>query len=108
MNVLNQGALGFMEADDTVEVAAVIGRSGATPVPIHNFTNTHVMELMKTVKAYERHAVEAAMKGDDDEAMKALLIHPLVGDYHKAKQCYEEMKLAHRAYLPQFNKHQLD
>jgi 6-phospho-beta-glucosidase len=102
VNVLNQGALEFMEEDDTVEVAAVIGKSGAVPVPIRNFSNTHVMELMKTVKAYERHTVMAAMDGDDEEAMKALLIHPLVGDYNKAMHCYEEMKLAHKAYLPTF------
>lgn len=102
VNVLNQGALKFMAEDDTVEVAAVIGKSGAVPVPIHHFCNTHVMELMKTVKAYERHTVKAAMDGDDDEAMKALLINPLVGDYNKAKQCYDEMKLAHRTYLPRF------
>ncbi len=102
VNVLNQGALEFMAEDDTVEVAAVIGKSGAVPVPIRHFSNTHVMELMRTVKAYELHAVKAAVSGDDDEAMKALLIHPLVGDYNKAKQCYDEMKLAHRAYLPQF------
>ncbi len=102
VNVLNQGALEFMAEDDTVEVAAVIGKSGAVPVPIRNFTNTHVIDIMKTVKAYETHTIKAAIKGDDDEAMKALLIHPLIGDYNKAKQCYEEMKLAHRAYLPQF------
>ncbi len=102
VNVLNQGALEFMAEDDTVEIAAVIGRDGATPIPINNFANEHIMELMQTVKAYERHTVKAAMEGDDDEAMKALLIHPLVGDYNKAKKCYEEMKLANQSYLPQF------
>ena len=102
VNVLNQGALEFMAEDDTVEVAAIIGKDGAKPVPIHNFTNKHVMELMQTVKAYERHTVKAAMDGDDNEAIRALLIHPLVGDYNKAKLCYEEMKEAHKAYLPQF------
>jgi 6-phospho-beta-glucosidase len=61
-----------------------------------------VIDLMRTVKAYERHTVNAAVSGDDEEAMRALLIHPLVGDYHKAKLCYEEMKQAHREYLPQF------
>lgn len=102
VNVLNQNALDFMAADDSVEIASVIGRNGVIPVSVRNFTNRHVMELMKTVKAYERHAVQAAIHGDDEEAMKALLIHPLVGDYNKAKACYEEMKLAHKAYLPQF------
>jgi 6-phospho-beta-glucosidase len=102
VNVLNQGALEFMAEDDTVEVAAIIGKDGAKPVPIRDFTNQHVMELMQTVKSYERHTVKAAMDGDDDEAIRALLIHPLVGDYNKAKLCYEEMKEAHKAYLPQF------
>lgn len=102
VNVLNGNALEFMAADDSVEVAAVVGRDGVTPVPVRGFHNQHVMEIMTTVKAYERHAVQAAIHGDDAEAMKALLIHPLVGDYRKAKACYEEMKLAHQAYLPQF------
>ncbi len=102
VNVRNQGALEFMEAEDTVEISAVIGSSGASPIPVKNFNNPHVIELMRTVKAYERHTVKAAVNGDDEEAMRALLIHPLVGDYHKAKLCYEEMKEAHREYLPQF------
>lgn len=102
VNVLNQGALEFMAEDDTVEISAVIGRDGAVPVPIHDFNNRHVIELMQTVKAYERHTVNAAITGDEKEAIKALLIHPLVGDYHKAKQCFEKMKQAHKTYLPQF------
>jgi 6-phospho-beta-glucosidase len=102
VNVRNQGALEFLEAEDTVELPSVIGRSGASPISVRNFHNQHVIDLMRTVKAYERHTVNAAVSGDDEEAMRALLIHPLVGDYHKAKLCYEEMKQAHREYLPQF------
>jgi 6-phospho-beta-glucosidase len=34
--------------------------------------------------------------------MNALLVHPLIGDWEKAEKCFEEMKQAHRAYLPQF------
>lgn len=102
VNVLNQGALTFMRDTDTVEVKAVIGRDGAKPIPLPDFNNQHIIEIMQTVKAYERHTINAALYGDDDEAMKALLIHPLVGDYNKAKACYEEMKEAHKEYLPTF------
>ncbi len=104
VNVLNQNALEFMKPEDTVEISAIIGKDGVKPILIRNFTNQHVIEMMQTVKAYERHAIQAAIHGDDTEAMKALLIHPLVGDYHKAKSCYEEMKEAHKDYLPQFKK----
>jgi len=30
------------------------------------------------------------------------LAHPLVGDWENALTCFNEMKQAHRAYLPQF------
>ncbi|WMJ86090.1 6-phospho-beta-glucosidase [Anaerocolumna sp. MB42-C2] len=102
VNTLNQGALEFMAEDDSVEISAVIGKNGVRPIPIKGFKNKHIMELMKTVKAYERHTVEAAIHGDEAEAMQALLIHPLVGDYNKGRACFNEMKQAHKAYLPQF------
>lgn len=104
VNTLNHGALEFMADDDSVELSAIIGKNGVTPVPIRGFRNQHVMELMQTVKAYERHTVQAAINGDEDEAVKALLIHPLIGDYNKATACFKEMKEAHKAYLPQFEK----
>ena len=102
VNTLNQGALEFMADDDSVEISAVIGKNGVRPIQIKGFQNKHIMELMKTVKAYERHTVEAAIHGDEAEAMQALLIHPLVGDYNKGRACFNEMKQAHKAYLPQF------
>lgn len=57
---------------------------------------------MQTVKAYERHTVEAAIKGDERKALRALMIHPLVGDYCTAYACFRELKEAHKKYLPQF------
>jgi 6-phospho-beta-glucosidase len=102
VNILNNGSLDFMEDSDVVEISAVIGKDGPKPIKIENFQNQHIMELMRTVKAYERHTVEAAIKGDEKEAMRALLINPLLGDYNTSKACFEELKEAHKKYLPQF------
>ena len=60
--------------------------------------------LMTVVKKYEKYAVEAGITGDDEAALNALLVHPLVGDWERGKACYEEMKEAHKDYLPQFFK----
>ena len=103
VDVKNQGALSFMRPEDVVEVACVVGADGAKPIPMPNFHNEHIEALMQTVKAYERHTVKAAVTGDEDEAMRALMIHPLVGDFHAASACFAEMKEAHAQYLPQFN-----
>ncbi|MDQ6418776.1 6-phospho-beta-glucosidase [Paenibacillus sp. LHD-117] len=103
VNLLNGGALDFMEARDAVEVAAVIGKDGAKPIRIADFANRHIVDYMRMVKAYERETVAAAVEGSEEAAMRALMMNPLVVDYDKALACFRELKEAHRAYLPQFN-----
>lgn len=102
VNVLNQGALSFLEDNDAVEVKCVVGRSGAKPVPLKGFDNQHMIGLMQAVKAYERLTVRAAVSGSYDDALQALLVHPLIGDYPKAKGVLDEMLEANRQYLPAF------
>ena len=103
VNCLNNGAIPFMDDNDAVEVCARIGKDGAKVIKT-NYHNPHIEELMKQVKAYEKHAVKAALTGDKDEAMRALLVNPLVGDYKKAKPCFDELLEVHKAHLPQFFK----
>ena len=105
VNVLNNGAIPFMDDNDAVEVCARIGKNGAEVIKT-DCHNNHIKEYMKMMKAYEKHAVKAALTGDEDEAMKALLINPLVFDYHKAKPCFDELKEAHKAHLPEFFKNE--
>ena len=105
VNIKNNGTLPFMADDDIVEIAAVIGSDGATPVPVTEKINDHIVALMRVVKTYEKYAVKAAITGDDDYAIKGLLVHPLVGDYEKTVKCFNELKEAHKEFLPQyFNK----
>ncbi|MGZ9583306.1 6-phospho-beta-glucosidase [Paenibacillus marinisediminis] len=102
VNLLNNGALDFMEDSDAVEVCAIIGKDGAKPIKVPHFDNRHIIDYMRMVKAYERETVAAAVTGSEDTAMRALLMNPLVGDYDAAYSCFQEMKEAHKAYLPQF------
>ena len=102
VNILNNGTLPFMRDDDVVEIAARIGADGAKPVPVRPAWNRHIVSLMTIVKAYEKYTVEAGMTGDLHAAYNAMMVHPLIGDFAKAKACFEELKDAHREYLPQF------
>ncbi len=102
VNTRNNGALPFMDDSDVVEVKAVINSAGAAPVPVGSFDNTHIVGLMRAVKAYEKLAVEAGLEGDADKALCALLTHPLIGDFEKAKPALKEMLEANRAYVGQF------
>ena len=102
VNIKNGDTLPFMDKDDIVEIAAVVGKDGAVPVKVEHIDNRHIIGLMRVVKEYEKYAVKAGMTGSNEDAMNALLIHPLVGDWSNASKCFEEMKLAHKEYLPQF------
>lgn len=104
VNLLNNGALDFMENNDAIEINAVIGKNGATPIPVKGFHNPHIIDYMRMIKAYERETVAAAVYGSEASAMRALMMNPLVGDYDAAHACFQEMKEAHKAYLPQFAK----
>lgn len=102
VNLLNHGALPFMEDNDAIEVTAVIGKDGAKPVAVSDFDNQHIIDYMRMVKAYERETVAAAVEGSEAAAMRALMMNPLVGDYQTAHDCFHELKEAHKSYLPQF------
>jgi 6-phospho-beta-glucosidase len=103
VNIKNNGALSYMDDDDIVEIAAVVGKDGAVPIPADILGNRHIIGLMRIVKEYEKLTVDAGRTGNDEAALNALMLHPLVGDFENAKACFEEMKQAHKEYLPQFS-----
>ena len=102
VNVLNHGALDFLRDDDAIEIQAVIGKDGAKPIKATHVNSEHMKEYIQMIKAYERHAVNAAITGDKEEAIRAMVMNPLMSDLNTSMACFEEMLEAHKEYLPQF------
>jgi len=108
VGVKNNGAIPFMEDGDVVEVKCLVNRNGASPVKIakldgpHNPSFMFIKGLMQSVKAYEKLTVSAAINGSRSDALAALMVHPLIGDYHRAKAALDEMIGANAEYLPRF------
>ena len=101
VNTRNGHSLPDLPPDSVVEVPSVIGRSGARPLD-SGVLPPYVRALAVTIKAYEELTIEAAVTGDEDTAKMALLTHPLVPSWDIATALWEDLKAAHRAYLPQF------
>lgn len=99
VNVPNRGALPFMEDDDVIECKSTVGKNAITPHKIEKFDNLHIIGLMRQMKSYEKLAVKAALAGDRDTAVAALMLNPLCGDYNAVSDCYDEMREANREYL---------
>jgi len=100
VGVKNNGAIPFMADDDVVEIKCMVNRNGVTPVPVKDPQNHFIKGLMQAVKAYEKLTVAAAINGSRKDALAALMIHPLIGDFQKAKAVFDEMAAANADFLP--------
>jgi 6-phospho-beta-glucosidase len=83
VDVPNDRVLTGLADDDVVEVPARVNRSGPHPLPQPPLA-PELLGLVQHVAAYERLAVRAALSGDPADVRRALLAHPLVGQWDLA------------------------
>jgi 6-phospho-beta-glucosidase len=88
VDVRNDGTLAGLADDDVVEVPARVDRGGARPLKQPPLA-PELLGLVQHVTAYERLAVEAAVTGDVAVARRALLAHPLVGQWGPVEMLLE-------------------
>jgi 6-phospho-beta-glucosidase len=90
VDVRNAGTLEGLALDDVVEVPARIERDG--PVSLQQEPLApELLGLVQHVAAYERLTAQAAVTGDLTLARKALLAHPLIGQYSVAEELVERL-----------------
>jgi 6-phospho-beta-glucosidase len=80
VDVRNGDTLRGLAADDVVEVPARVGEAGPVPLPQAPLA-PELLGLVQHVAAYERLTAQAAVTGEVETARKALLTHPLIGQY---------------------------
>ncbi|WP_190187998.1 family 4 glycosyl hydrolase [Streptomyces minutiscleroticus] len=85
VNTRNDGTLPFLPDDAVVEVQAAVGRRGVAPLPVPALDPLFA-GLTAAVSAYEDLALDAALRGGRDRVLRALLAHPLVGQYAYAER----------------------
>jgi 6-phospho-beta-glucosidase len=90
VDIRNHGTLAGLQNRDVVEVPARVTRSGATPLPQPPLA-PELLGLVQHVAAYERLAVTAALSRDPLDVKKALLTHPLIGQYTPAEELLDHL-----------------
>ena len=84
VDVRNGPAIAGLAGDDVVELPARVDREGAHPLS-QPALSPELLGLVQHVAAYERLAVAAAVGGERSAARRALLAHPLVGQWGKVE-----------------------
>ncbi|MFI6434742.1 6-phospho-beta-glucosidase [Streptomyces sp. NPDC050759] len=98
VNTLNRGTLPFLPDDAVIEVQAAVGPKGPTPLAVPA-VDPLFAGLMANVTAYEDLALTAALRGGRDRVFKALLAHPLVGQYAYAEGLTDRLIAHNREHL---------
>jgi len=101
VNVRNNNTLDFLPKEAVIEASCIVNASGIRPISVEQPPKA-VQALIFEVKMYEQLAVEAALTGNEDKAIEALLAHPLVRDYEVIPELWSKLLEANRPYLPQF------
>ncbi|MFC8360569.1 6-phospho-beta-glucosidase [Streptomyces griseorubiginosus] len=98
VNTLNRGTLPFLPDDAVIEVQAAVGPKGTSPLPVPA-VDPLFAGLMANVTAYEDLALTAALHGGRERVFKALLAHPLVGQYAYAEGLTDRLIAHNREHL---------
>ncbi|MFD6550545.1 6-phospho-beta-glucosidase [Streptomyces sp. NPDC058398] len=93
VNTYNRGTLPFLPDDAVIEVQAAVGAKGPAPLPVPAVDPLYA-GLMANVTAYEDLALDAALRGGRERIFRALLAHPLVGQYDRADALTDQL-IAH-------------
>ena len=99
VGVKNKDTLSFLDDSDIIEAKCLVNKSGAGPVKTASPVHLYIQGLVQAVKAYEKLTVSAAIKGSREDALAALMVHPLIGDFQKAKALLDDMLEANSEYL---------
>ena len=100
-NVSHDGQVRGWEKDWVLEMPCKVDRAGVhplptPPLPLYNYA------FIEQVKQYELITVEAAVHGDRQAALRALVTHPLGPSEEKAAAVLEDLLQTHQPYLPRF------
>ncbi|GKX31797.1 6-phospho-beta-glucosidase [Vallitalea longa] len=101
VNVMNKGSIVDLPYDCVIESNCIVNNQGATPIS-NGYLPENISGLVKQVKIYEQLTIEAAVKGDRNKALLALVNNPLVSNIDKAESILAELLEAHKKYLPRF------
>ncbi|MFF4367440.1 6-phospho-beta-glucosidase [Streptomyces sp. NPDC001594] len=99
VNTRNNGTLPFLPDDAVIEVQAAVDGSGPVPLAVPRPDPLYT-GLLAHVTAYEDLALDAALRGGRERVARALLAHPLVGQFDLAEALTDRLLAHNKEHLP--------
>jgi 6-phospho-beta-glucosidase len=101
VNLPNEGQITNLPRGEIVESSALVGAFGALPIAVGDLP-ARVLPMTEMLARSRRLAVDAALSGDKDTLLYALMSDPLVDSLVQVQPMMAEMLAAQAKWLPQF------
>jgi 6-phospho-beta-glucosidase len=102
VNTLNNGAVPGFPDDAVMEIPAVITSQGAQSIKT-SAMRKDIDSLVRTVKDFELLTIDAAVKGNEESALRALITNPIGPDIADARDVWADLKKENAGMLGLFN-----
>ena len=96
--VPNNGSIKELNDEDVIEITCDISKDGVKQRKIDNIPDAQ-MQIIRTIKMFERLTVEAIKEKNKEKAIKALMIHPLINTYNIAEKITDEFLELYKEYI---------
>jgi alpha-galactosidase len=101
VNIPNRGAIPSLPDAGLVELTAMVGADGMRSICVDELPQG-ITNMLQTRMMQQELTVDAALTGDKNLALQALLADPMTRSVEEAKNLIDELLEAHAENLPQF------
>lgn len=101
VNIPNNGSMSWLPGDTIVEIPAMVDRRGIRGLQIDQLP-APIAELMRREANLVEIVVDAAVTGDRQMALQALLLDPMINDIDRGRAILDDYLQTFAQYLPQF------
>ena len=102
VNTLNNGAIAGFPDDAVMEIPAVITKNGAQSIKTGEM-RPDIDALVRSVKDFEMLTIDAAVTGNEQSALLALLANPIGPDSSQARDLWADLRSENRGLIGAFN-----
>jgi 6-phospho-beta-glucosidase len=102
VNTLNSGAIAGFSDDAVMEIPAIITKSGAQAIK-SNAMREDMDAMVRTVKDFEMLTIDAAVTGNEQSALLALLTNPIGPDSSQARDLWKDLRTENQGLIGLFN-----
>jgi 6-phospho-beta-glucosidase len=102
VNTLNNGAVHGFPDDAVMELPSIITKDGARSIS-SNAMRGDIDALVRTVKDFEMLTIDAAVTGNEQSALLALLTNPIGPDSSQARELWKDLRTENAGLIGLFN-----